>query len=66
MLFGGPDRAYSVAEPGVNTLRCPTHNHWLYRRKNIESVAGPFWCCGVQGCDYGYDVATKAGLLRTR
>lgn len=52
MLIGARDRAYSVAEPGVNTLKCPRHDHWLYRRKNIHSAVGVRWCCGVEGCDH--------------
>ena len=48
------DQTYAVAEAGVNTLKCPKHRHWLYRLK--------IWCCGVEGCDYGYDANTKRRL----
>jgi hypothetical protein len=56
------DHTYAVAEPGVNTLKCPKHHHWLYRRENIEAKPGVRWCCGVEGCDYGYDANTKRRL----
>ena len=29
MLIGAPDRSYAVAEPGINTLKCPRHGEWL-------------------------------------
>jgi hypothetical protein len=56
------DQTYAVAEPGVNTLKCPKHHHWLYRRENIEAKPGVRWGCGVEGCNYGYDANTKRRL----
>ena len=64
MLVGMPD-AYAVDEPGVNTLKCPRHDHWLYRRLNIHAQPGVRWCCGVEGCDYGHNASTKGDWVRT-
>lgn len=64
-LMGTPDHTYSVDEPGVNTVKCPKHGHWLYRRVDIDAEAGVRWCCGVKGCDYGYDAKTKGDWVRT-
>jgi hypothetical protein len=58
MLISMPEHANPVAEPGVNTLQCPKHHLWLYRRY-IDAEAGVLWGCGVEGCDYGYNAATK-------
>jgi hypothetical protein len=52
MLMGIPNHTYAVDEPGINTLKCPRHDHWLYRGKNIDAGRGVVWCCGVEGCDY--------------
>ena len=65
MLVGMTDHTYAVDEPGVNTMRCPTHGRWLYRRENIDAEPGVRWCCGVEGCDYGYDAKTKGDWVRT-
>ena len=65
MLMGMSDHTYAVAEPGVNTLKCPKHVRWLYRRENIDAKPGVRWCCGVEGCDYGYDANTKGDWVRT-
>lgn len=65
MLMGMPDHTYTVDEPGVNTVKCPRHNHWLYRQENIDAEPGVHWCCGVEGCGYGYDANTKGGWVRT-
>jgi hypothetical protein len=46
-------------EPGINTEKCPIHDRWLYRRHSIDVEPGVRWCCGVEGCDYGYDAKTK-------
>ena len=54
MLIGMPDHANPVDEPGVNTLKCPIHGHWLFRRKNIDREPSVDWCCGVEDCDYRY------------
>jgi hypothetical protein len=52
MLMGISNHTYAVDEPGMNTLKCPRHDDWLYRGKNISSERGVDWCCGVKGCDY--------------
>ena len=65
MLIGMPDHANAVDEPGVNTVRCPIHGRWLYRRENIEAEPGVSWFCGVEGCDYGYNANTKDDWVRT-
>lgn len=64
-LIGTPDHSYSVDEPGVNTVKCPKHGNWLYRRVDIDAEAGVRWCCGVKGCDYRYDAKTKGDWVRT-
>jgi len=64
-LFGMPNHTYSVDEPGVNTVKCSRHDHWLYRRENTDAEPGVRWCCGVEGCDYGYDANTKSNWVRT-
>jgi hypothetical protein len=38
-------------EPAVNTLQCPIHNNWLYRRTKSDGF-GFEWRCGCEGCDY--------------
>jgi hypothetical protein len=65
MLIGMPSHANPVDEPGVNIVKCPRHDHWLYRRKNIDTEPDVRWCCGVEGCDYGYDANTKGAWVRT-
>ena len=65
MLIGMPDHANPVDEPGVNTVKCPKHGHWLYRRQNSGAQAGVRWCCGVEGCDYGYNAETRGDWVRT-
>ena len=60
MLIGMPDHANPVDEPGV-----PKHDHWLYRRENIDAKPGVRWCCGIEGCDYGYDANTRGDWVRT-
>jgi hypothetical protein len=40
-----------VEELTVNTLQCPIHNTWLYRRTRSGGV-GFEWRSGCQGCDY--------------
>ncbi len=65
MLIGMPDHANSVDEPGVNTVKCPRHDRWLYRRENIYAEPGVRWCCGVEGCDYCYNANTKGDWVRT-
>jgi hypothetical protein len=64
-LMGMPGHTYLVDEPGVNTLKCPTHNYWLYRSENIDSEPGVCWDCGVEDCGYGYDANTKGDWVRT-
>ena len=65
MLMGMPGHTYAVEEPGVNTEKCSMHDRWLYRRQNIDVEPGVRWCCGVEGCDYGYDAKTKGDWVRT-
>jgi hypothetical protein len=65
MLIGMPNHANPVDEPGVNTVKCPRHDHWLYRRENIDAEPDVRWCCGVEGCAYGYDANTKGDWVRT-
>ena len=60
MLVGMPGHAYAVDEPGVNTMKCPIHGCWLYRRKNVDSEPRVRWFCGVEGCQYGFVGNTKA------
>ncbi len=49
VLIGMPNHANPVDEPGVNTVKCPRHDHWLYRRENIHAEPGVGWSCGVEG-----------------
>jgi hypothetical protein len=46
-----PEQPYFVDEPGTNTLACPIHNAWLYRRRRAHGE-GFEWACGVDGCAY--------------
>jgi hypothetical protein len=64
MLIGMPAHGNPVDEPGVNTAKCPTHGHWLYRRKKASREPGVDWCCGVEGCDYRNDPNTKGVAFR--
>jgi hypothetical protein len=59
MLFGMPGHAYAVDEPSVNTMKCPIHGRWLYRRRNIGAEPRVGWFCGVEDCHYGYIAKTK-------
>jgi len=59
MLLGLPGHAYAVDEPGINIMKCPTHDRWLYRRKNIDAELRVRWACGVEDCHYGDIVNTK-------
>ena len=65
MLIGMASHAYAVDEPGVNTVKCPKHGRWLYRRENIGAEARVCWFCGVEGCRYGYLANTKGDWVRT-
>jgi len=65
MLIGMPGHANTVDEPGVNTLKCPKHDRWLYRQQNIETEAGVGWRCGVEGCHYSYIADSKGDWVRT-
>jgi hypothetical protein len=51
MLMGMPGHTYAVDEPGVNTVKCPKHGRWLYRRQKIDAEMGVHWSCGVEDCD---------------
>jgi hypothetical protein len=46
-----PEEPYFVDEPGANTLACPIHEAWLYRRRRANSEAFE-WACGIEGCTY--------------
>ncbi|MGB8322670.1 MAG: hypothetical protein WCE52_06880 [Candidatus Acidiferrum sp.] len=59
-LNGTPKHTYAVDEPGVNTFQCPIHGLWLYRRDNLVYEPGVRWCCGVEGCDAGYESDIKS------
>jgi hypothetical protein len=50
MLIGMPGHAYAIDEPGINIMKCPTHDRWLYRRKNINGELRVRWACGVEDC----------------
>jgi hypothetical protein len=65
MLIGMPGHANAVDEPSVNTLTCPIHGRWLYRRESIDAKPCVGWCCGVEGCDYTYYASTKGNWVRT-
>ena len=58
-LIGMPGQVYAIDEPGINTLKCPTHDRWLYRRKNIGGELGVHWACSVEDCRYGEIVNPK-------
>jgi|SRR5580658_39858 hypothetical protein len=64
-LIGMPESINSLAEPGVNTLKCEKHETWLYRRRDQDGESGVAWCCGVVGCDYGTQRGTKGSWVRT-
>jgi hypothetical protein len=65
MLIGMPDHPNAVDEPGVNTMTCPSHGRWLYRRDDIDAARGVGWRCGVEGCDYRLAMNTKGDWART-
>ncbi|MGH9742820.1 MAG: hypothetical protein ACRD51_10760 [Candidatus Acidiferrum sp.] len=62
-LMGAPNLMYPVEEPGVNTLRCEKHGTWLYLRRVQAGESGAAWSCGVDGCDYGTQTASKGSWL---
>ena len=64
-LLSVDEHVYRLEEPGVNTLKCPVHNGWLYRRENLVTKPGVCWCCGVGNCDYRYNDRTKGDWVRT-
>jgi hypothetical protein len=41
MVMGIPKHTYAVDEPGVNTLKCPRHDDWLYRER--ISISNMVW-----------------------
>jgi hypothetical protein len=65
MLIGIPDHTYALDEPGVNTVKCPLHSHWLYRRENIDAEPRVRWFCSVEGCKYSYAANSKDDCVRT-
>ena len=46
-----PELPVFIEEPAVNTLQCPVHNVWLYRKSKANG-AGFEWGCGCDGCEY--------------
>jgi len=64
MLIGMPGHAYAVDEPGVNTMKCPKHGRWLYRR-DMDAEPRVRWFCGVEDCHYSYIAKTKGDSVRT-
>jgi hypothetical protein len=63
-LLAIDNHTYRLAEPGVNTLKCPQHDSWLYRQKNLNGEGGVRWCCGVEDCDYSFNAPTKGDWVR--
>jgi hypothetical protein len=59
VLIGIPGQTYAVDEPGVNTVKCPIHGSWLYRRENIDAEPRVRWFCSVKGCKFGYTANSK-------
>ena len=47
-----PDLPQAVEEPGVNLLKCPRHETWLFRAVAENAGDALIWRCGVPGCDY--------------
>ena len=64
-LVGIDGHFFRLEEPGVNTLKCPVHDCWLYRQKDLGTQAGVRWRCGVEHCDYCYNAPTKGDWVRT-
>jgi hypothetical protein len=61
VLLGVEHRGWRASNSGTQTIRLifdEPQNH----RENIEAKPGVRWCCGVEGCDYGYDANTKRRL----
>jgi hypothetical protein len=50
-VVGVPEQPYFVDEPGANTLACPIHTAWLYRRRRANGE-GFEWACGIDACAY--------------
>jgi len=65
MLMEMSGHAYALDEPGVNTVKCPIHGRWLYRRENIGAEPRVRWFCGVEGCHHGYIADTMGDWVRT-
>ena len=63
-LMGMMGQTYTISEPGVNTVECPTHGSWLYRQNNADHEKGVQWNCGVDGCNFSYEAGTKGEWLR--
>jgi len=54
---------FRLEEPGVNTLKCPAHHAWLYRKEDLNT--GVRWSCGIEHCRYCFDAPTKGDWVRT-
>lgn len=65
ILLGVDGHLYRLEEPGVNRLKCPVHNCWLYRQENLVIAPGVRWCCGIEHCDYSFVAPTKGDWVRT-
>jgi hypothetical protein len=50
-VVNAPDLPVFIEEPAVNTLQCPAHATWLYRRVQPHSETFE-WGCATGGCDY--------------
>ena len=64
-VIGVFENAHALEEPGVNTMKCPIHGTWLYRREDQDSESGVRWACGVEGCNHSYTTSTKGSWVRT-
>jgi len=59
-----PAQPHFVDEPGANTLSCPIHKTWLYRRER-SGHAGFEWACGNDGCAYCHTDVPGAWLRQS-
>jgi len=64
-LVGIDGRFFHLEEPGVNTMKCPLHDAWLYRKEDFAAEPGVQWCCGVADCHYSLCASTKGDWVRT-
>jgi len=64
-VFEMDGQTYRLEEPGVNTMQCPIHHAWLFRREDPEREPGARWSCGVESCNYSFDAPSKGEWVRT-